>query len=383
MAQTILILGAGIGGIVAAERLRRRLPKEHRIVLVDRERTHVFAPSLLWLMTGDRRADTISRPLTRVQRRGVDLITGEIESIDPTDRSAVISGRTLQGDFLIIALGAELAPESVPGLFEAGHNFYTLAGAESLRTALDAFSGGRLIVLTASHPYRCPAAPYEAAMLIENSLRRRGLREQTELRMFAAEPGPMGVAGPEVSAAVRGLIEAKGIGYFPDHVIREADPEQRRLHFGNGVDAVFDLLAFVPPHRVPSVVQQAGLAAEGGYVAVDKHTLETSWERVYALGDVAGISLSHGKPLPKAGVFAHGQAEVVADNIAHAITGKGRTTTFDGHGACFVEIGDGRAGLGKGNFYADPAPDVRLRKPAWHWHMVKILFEQYWLRRWF
>jgi sulfide:quinone oxidoreductase len=229
MAQTILILGAGIGGIVAAERLRRRLPKEHRIVLVDRERTHVFSPSLLWLMTGDRKADAISRPLARIERRDIDLVRGEIESIDPSSRSTVVSGRKLQADYLIIALGAELAPESVPGLPDSGHNFYTLAGAEDLRTALERFTGGRVIVLTASHPYRCPAAPYEAAMLIEHALRRHGVREQTELRMFAAEPGPMGVAGPEVSAAVRRMIEAKGIGYFPDHVLREADPEQRRL----------------------------------------------------------------------------------------------------------------------------------------------------------
>jgi len=383
MGQTVLILGGGVGGLVAANELRKALPREHRVVLVERETSFVFAPSFLWLMTGDRAAEKISRPLARLQRRGIEVIHGEIERIDPQKREAVVGGQSLTGDYLVIALGAELAPETIPGLARAGHNFYTLAGAEALRDAFARFTGGRLLLLTAAPAYKCPAAPYEAAMLLEHACRKRKLREKTQIDLYAAEPGPMGVAGPEVSKAVRQMVEAKGITYHPEHQVKEVDPAARRLSFTNGAEASFDLLAYVPPHRAPKVVREAGLTGESGWVPVDRHTLETKHPRVYALGDVVAIPLALGKPLPKAGVFAHGEAEVVAKNIARAITGKGKGASFDGEGDCFIETGDGKAGFGKGNFYAEPVPQVKLHPPGLRWHAAKVLFEKDWLRRWF
>jgi sulfide:quinone oxidoreductase len=383
MGQTVLILGGGVGGIVAANELRKALPGEHRVVLVEREASFVFAPSFLWLMTGDRAAEKISRPLARLQRRGIEVIHGEIGRIDPQRREAVVDGQSLTGDYLVIALGAELAPEAIPGLARAGHNFYTLAGAEALRDAFARFTGGRLVLLTAAPAYKCPAAPYEAAMLLEHACRKRKLREKTQIDLYAAEPGPMGVAGPEVSKAVRQMVEAKGISYHPEHQVKEADPATRRLSFTNGAEASFDLLAYVPPHRAPKVVREAGLTGESGWVPVDRHTLETKYARVYALGDVVGIPLALGKPLPKAGVFAHAEAEVVARNITRAITGKGKSASFDGEGECFIETGDRKAGFGKGNFYAEPVPQVKIHPPRRHWHAAKVLFEKDWLRRWF
>ena len=382
MSQTILILGAGVGGLVAANELRRALPKEHRVVLVDRESSFVFAPSFLWLITGGRTAQKISRPLMRLQRKGIEVIQGQVERIDPDRREATVGGRTVAGDHMIIALGAELAPETIPGLAQAGHNFYMLAGAEALRDAFSAFDGGRIVVLTATPAYKCPAAPYEAAMLLEYACRKRKIRDRTQFDLYAAEPGPMGVAGPEVSKAVRQMVEAKGITYHPEHQVTEVDPGARKLRFANGVDAGYDLLAYVPPHRAPRVVREAGLVGESGWVVVDRHTLQTRFERVYALGDVVAIPLKLGKPLPKAGVFAEGQAEAVAKNIVHAITGKGEAAVFNGDGECFIETGDGKAGFGKGNFYAEPVPQVKIRPPAYRWHAAKVLFEKYWLRHW-
>lgn len=381
--QTILILGGGVGGLVAANRLRGWLPKQHRVVLVEREERHLFSPSLLWLMTGDREAERIERPLDRLGRKGIEVVRGEVERIDPTERAAVVSGRVLTGDHLVIPLGAELAPETIPGLAEAGHNFYTRAGAESLRDALMSLRAGRLVVLTAAPAYKCPAAPYEAAMLLEHALRRRKARAQVQIDLYAAEPGPMGVAGPEVSAAVRQMVEQEGIAYHPGHQVTAVDPNARRITFANGASAAFDLLAFVPPHRAPRPVREAGLVGESGWISVDRHTLETQHPRVYAMGDVTAIPLQLGKPLPKAGVFAHGQAEVVARNIARAVAGTGEPASFDGHGECFIETGDGRAGFGKGNFYGEPVPVVRMHRPARRWHWGKVLFEKDWLRRWF
>ncbi len=383
MGRTVLILGGGVGGLVAANALRKALSAENRIVLVEREASFAFAPSFLWLMTGGRTAEKISRPLARLEKKGIEVVRGEIEKIDAERREAVVNGRTLAGDFVIIALGAELAPETVPGLAEAGHDFYTRQGAESLRDALAGFGGGKLVVLTAAPAYKCPAAPYEAAMLLEHHCRKRKIREATRIELFAAEPGPMGVAGPEVSRGVRQMVEAKGIAYHPEHQVKEVDPASRRIEFTNGVEAAYDLLAYVPPHRAPRVVREAGLTGESGWMAADRHTMETSHERVYALGDVVSIPLALGKPLPKAGVFAHAEAEAVAKNIARAITGKGKPAAFDGAGECFVETGDGKAGFGRGNFYAEPAPQVKLHPPGRHWHTAKVLFEKEWLRRWF
>jgi len=381
--QTILVLGGGFGGLTAAVELRKRLSKQHHIVLVDRSERHLFTPSFLWLITGQRRADKISRPLERLKRKGIDVIKGEIERIEPTTHRIVVNGTTLEGDYLIIALGAELAPETIPGLAEAGHTFYDLAGAEALRTELSRFKTGRLVLLTATPAYKCPAAPYEAAMLLEYYFRRRKLRHEVKIDLYAAEPGPMGVAGPEVSQAVRQMVESRGIVYHPKHQVVSVDPKAHRLSFSNGTQAEFDLLAYVPPHRVPRVVRDAGLVGESGWVAVDRHTLITRFERVFAIGDIAAIPLKLGKPLPKAGVFAHGEAKVVAKNIARSIMGKGESAEFDGHGGCFIETGDGKAGFGKGNFYAEPLPDVKLHAVSRSWHIGKILYEKSWLYQWF
>ena len=383
MAQSILILGGGVGGLVAANALRKALPKKHRVILVEREPAFVFAPSLLWLMTGGRTADQISRPLTGLEKKGVEVVRGEIQRIDAERREVLVNGRILGGDFLIVALGAEFGADTIPGLAQAGHNFYTLAGAAALRDALTSFAGGRLLVLTAAPAYKCPAAPYEAAMLLEYHCRKRKIRTGTQLDLYAAEPGPMGVAGPEVSKAVRQMVEAKDIAYHPEHQIAEVDPSVRRLKFANATETTCDLLAYVPPHRAPRVVRESGLTAEGGWMAVDRLTMQTRYERVYAIGDVVSIPLKLGKPLPKAGVFAHAEAEVVAKNIVRAITGKGRPAAFDGLGECFIETGDGKAGFGKGDFYAEPVPEMKLHPPGRHWHAAKVLFEKDWLRRWF
>ncbi|MBL8960878.1 MAG: NAD(P)/FAD-dependent oxidoreductase [Gemmatimonadetes bacterium] len=381
-AKTVLVLGGGVGGIVAANHLRRRLPRQHRVILVDRERAHLFQPSLLWLAVGDRTPASIQRPLERLLQKGIEVITGEITEIDPTTRTIRAGGQDVSGDALIVALGADLAPDAIPGLAAAGHNLYTLEGATTFRGALAACRGGRIVVLTAAPAYKCPAAPYEAIMLVEAAMRRRGTRGECVLDLYAAEAGPMGVAGPHVSAAVRSVVESKGISYHPLHQVVTVDPVGRRLAFANGATAEFDLLAYVPPHRVPAVVGASGLVDESGWVPVNRETFETRFQGVYAIGDVTIVPLTMGKPLPKAGVFAHGQAEVVASNVVWLWTGAGGRRTFSGEGQCFLETGDGRAGLGAGNFYGEPTPVVTLRRPSRWWHWGKVLFERRWLRQW-
>lgn len=391
-AKTIAILGGGVGGVVTATTLREKLPAQHRVIIVDRERDHLFAPSLLWLMTGRRSVDKIRRPLGRLTNKGIEVKHADIERIDPGTRRVQLGERTsgdangsemeLDADYLVVSLGAELAPDTIPGLEEAGHNFYTLAGADDFRAAFEKFSGGRIIVLTATPAYKCPAAPYEAAMLIKDHCNKRGIGDKTKVDLYAAEPGPMGVTGPEVSAGVRRMVEDKGITFHPEHQVTEVDPQAGRITFDNGATADFDLLAYVPPHRAPRVVREAGLIDDSGWVPVNRNTMDTLFPGVYAIGDVTGISLKMGKPLPMAGVFAEREGEVVATNIALDITGQGEPASFNGYGQCFVEAGGGKAGFGRGDFYAEPTPQIQLFKASRRWHVGKVMFEKNWFRRW-
>jgi len=306
-----------------------------------------------------------------------------VTAIDPEGRRVVTSAGELTGDYLIIALGAELAHKAVPGWKPAAINFYCLKGAEMTRSALASFQGGRLAIVVAATPFKCPAAPYEAAMLIADSFARSGLREKTALHVYTPEPLPMPVAGPVLGNAVRQMLADRGIAFHPNLKLERVDGEAHALMFADGERAEFDLLLGVPPHRAPAVVRESGLVSEAGWIPVDPRTLKTRCERVYAIGDITTIMLPVGKPLPKAGVFAHYEAETVARNIAAEIQGKKPEHTFNGHGYCFLELGAGRAGFASGDFYAVPAPVVNMQRPAYHWHWGKVLFERWWLSHWF
>ncbi|ACL66412.1 FAD-dependent pyridine nucleotide-disulphide oxidoreductase [Anaeromyxobacter dehalogenans 2CP-1] len=382
MNERVLVLGGGVGGNVVAAELRRLLPPEHRITVVERSDTFVLGASLLRLIVGEARPEDVTRAIAGLSRQGIEVVIGEVERIDPEARRVTVGARQLEADHLVVALGADLDAAAIAGLVEAGHSFYALEGAVALRDALARFDGGRIVVLTAAPAYKCPAAPYEAAMLIEGSLRRRGVRGRSSIDLYAAEPAPMGVAGPAVSAAVRGLLGAKGIAYHPEHQVVRADASARRLHFSSGASTDYDLLAFVAPHRAPRAVREAGLTGESGWIPVDRATLRTRFERVWAIGDVTGIPLKMGKPLPKAATFARGEAEVVARAIASEVTGGEPAGAYAGMGECWVETGGGMAAFGHGDFFAEPTPAVSLEPPGVEAHRAKEAWEREWLGRW-
>lgn len=380
--RTVVILGGGIGGQVAANVLRKSLNQDYRVILVDRKLEFVFSPSLLWVMVGQRRIDQISRPLDLLSKKGIEVRQAEVTQIDPGKKTVVAGEQTLPYDDLIISLGADLAPESVPGLKEEAHIFYEPAGARSLLEAARSFSGGRVALLVAATPFKCPAAPYEAAMLLDDYFKKRGLHKKYEIAVYTPEPLPMPVAGPAVGNAVREMIEGRGVAFHPGVKIASIHAPSKELLFEGGQRARYDLLVAVPPHRVPRVVKESGLTGESGWIPVDAQILKTEHEGLYAIGDNTAILLPIGKPLPKAGVFAHYQAEVVAKNIAAQIEGSRPSHLFNGRGYCFLETGGGRAGFASGAFFATPEPQVAMRRPAFYWHWGKVLFERWWLKHW-
>ncbi len=228
-------------------------------------------------------------------------------------------------------------------------------------------------------PYKCPAAPYETALLLDDYLRQQGIRDRCEMAVYTLETLPMGVAGPAMGQAVVGMLEAKDIQFYPQLDLDHIDVAGKKIGFSNRDPAPFDLLAGVPPHRPPQMVKESALANEAGWVPVNKRTMQTSFENVYAIGDVTAIKLANGMALPKAGVFAEGQALAVARRIAEEISGVGAQAEYDGLGFCWIEMGGGSAGFASGEFYAEPDPVVPLPRSGRMWHWGKILFEKYWL----
>ncbi|MER2598458.1 MAG: FAD/NAD(P)-binding oxidoreductase [Caldilineales bacterium] len=377
--KTILILGGGVGGIVTANALRQRLGAEHRVVLVDKQGEYLFSPSLLWVMVGQRRPGQITKDLRRMVRPGVEVVQAAVQAIEPSSGRVRMDGQELAYDYLVVALGADLAPEALPGYSAAAHNFFALDGAASLWQALTRFQGGRVVVLVSTLPYKCPAAPYEAAILLDDALRHRDLRSRCAVEVFTPEVLPMPVAGPAMGEAVVQMLTAREISFHAQRQVQHIDDEAKELVFADGQREPFDFLAAVPPHRPPAALQGSALTNQAGWVLVDKHTLQTRFDNVYAVGDATTITLANGKPLPKAGTFAHAQAEVVAERIAADIQGESSAVEFDGTGYCWLETGGGSAGFTSGHFYAEPDPMVPLPRAGRPWHWGKVMFERYWL----
>jgi sulfide:quinone oxidoreductase len=380
----ILVLGGGIGGVVVVNALSKKLSKEHEITLVDRRTEHRFPPSYPWLMMGWREPHKVTRSLNLLDKKGIRIINSEVLKIDPSNRLVKTSTKNFEYDYLVVALGADLSPETIPGFSDKAHHIYELEDAIRFGEALRSFSGGTVAAGVSSLPFKCPAAPYEAAFFMDYHFRRKGIRDRVDFHFFTAEGRPMGVAPPEIGNIVKEMLEGRGITYHPNLKLSNVDSEKGEITFEEGKSINFDLLFAIPPHLPPKAVRESDLAGESGWISVDRGTLKTKYDDIFALGDVTKIMLAVGKPLPKAGVFAHGQGEVVAQNIVSNIQGGGKRE-FDGWGECFLEVGYGKAGMVRGNFYAEPTPDVKMRWPRlsrmWHWS--KILFEKYWFWRWF
>src|SRR3989338_11557546 len=229
--KQILILGGGIGGLVAANKLRKKLGKEHKIILIDKNDKHIYAPSFLWVMQGKRNAEKIQKPLKRLKRKGIDFVNEKVVKIEPEKNIVKTNKNDFNYDYLIIALGAELVPENIKGLSQAGNNLYKIEEVERLRKDLKEFKGGKVAIVISSLHFKCPAAPYEAAFLLDEYFSKKRIREKTEINIFTPEILPMPAAGPENGKIIKSMLESRNISFTPKVQLVSVDSDKKELKF--------------------------------------------------------------------------------------------------------------------------------------------------------
>jgi sulfide:quinone oxidoreductase len=381
LGKQILILGGGFGGLAASHELRNGLSSEHKITLVDRQPIFLMGLTKLWILNGTRGVGETPGNRTSLTRRGIDFLEGEVNSIDLKNRKVQVGKQHLPYDYLIIALGAEYSIASTPGFSEFALNLYTESGCAEIRDSLQSFDSGTLTILVCGLPFKCPPAPYEATMIIDDVLRKRGVREKIRLQIVTPEPHPLTILGLDAGKRVVQLLEERSIDYHPSHKVSEI--RKKRIMTEDGKQIQSDLIFAIPVHVVPPVLREAGLVDQSGWVPVNSSTMETSTPQVYAIGDSAGTKIPKGSLLPRAGVLAEEQGKVVARNIVHEIEGRGEPTTFAGKGACYLEVGSGKAALVKADFYAQPSPTWEFSAPNEEGYSLKQRFLKDRIEAWF
>jgi len=381
MSGRTLILGGGFGGIGAAVELRSLLGDDHEVVLVDRKPEFVMGLRKLWELVGIGTVAEGSRARSLLARHGITFVEADISAIDPAARAADTSEGRLDGDQLVVALGAVGRPDLVPGLADHGHDVWSFAGVPEAAEALREFDGGRIVVLIAGAPYPCPPAPYECVLHLDEHLRERDLRGRSELAVVTLQPLLLPNAGREGSDWMGERLEERGIAHRT--AAKTERVEEKRVVLADGDEEPFDLLIAIPPHRPPDVVASSGMVAEHGWIAVDRGTLATEHDGVYAVGDSILIPLPNGMPLPKAGVMAERQGLRVARSIAARLLGEDDPSLFNGTGFCPVELGANEAAFVEGDWYAEPEPVIRIKGPSAGLAAEKRAFERDHLERWF
>ena len=374
----ILILGGGVGGTLTANLLIRKLRRQVKagevtITVVDQTGQHTYQPGFMYIALGGERAEKLQRPERSLLDPRVSLVVGEVEKIDePSQTVHLVDGERLAYDYLVLATGSRILPQAIEHFDTEAHHFYSAEAALELRKALDAFSGGRIVIGIAGMPYKCPPAPLEVAFLIEAELRQRGLREKSELHFCS----PIGRAFTieSVSEMATPILEQKGIELHTFFNVETIDAARHVVQSLEGEELPYDLLILVPPHKGQQFLMVSGLApAPGGWLPTDRATLQVGGRpNVYALGDATDL------PLSKAGSTAHFEAPVVTERIVAAIEGRTidrKHGSYLGKVMCFFEIGDGKGTLLQFDYEHPPRPP----KPNQLWHLGKIVFNKtYW-----
>lgn len=354
--KRLVILGAGTGGTIMANKMRESLSREEwSITIVDKEKTHYYQPGFLFIPFGIYKEEDVIKSRGDFIPSGVESIYQEIEEIKAEENKVLLSdGKVLPYDYLIIATGTRIAPEETPGMMEElWHkkifDFYTLEGASALGRFFKTWTGGDLVINVAEMPIKCPVAPLELAMYADWFFSERGLRDKVNIKYVTPLPGAF--TRPRASKILGGLMEEKNIEIIPNYNIMEVDNEKQLIRDYAGEEVSFDVLVTVPPHSGDPLIGKSGLGDDLDFVPTDKHTLRSEkHENIFVLGDASNI------PTSKAGSVVHFSADILHENLICAIEGRPFTASYDGHSNCYIETGYGKGALIDFNYETEPLP---------------------------
>jgi sulfide:quinone oxidoreductase len=352
----VLVLGAGFGGLELSTMLSEELGDDIELTLIDKSDAFVFGFSKLDVMFGRATLDAVRLPYRDIAKPGVLILRETITAIDPVARSVRTDAGVHEADFLVVALGADYDLDATPGLAEGGNEFYSVAGAQRLAGVIPTFSRGHALIGVCGAPFKCPPAPSECALLLDDELTARGVREDCQIS-FVIPLGTPVPPSPETSAALIEEFAARDITLIPGRRVSALDPGRGVAILDDDTELSFDLFLGVPKHRAPAVVIASGMT-EDGYVPVDPATLQTRYPGVYAVGDVATAGV------PKAGVFAEGAARVVAQTLIAQLRGGEPPGPHLGQGTCYIEFGQGRVGSVDIDFLSGPTRTGTFNPPS-------------------
>jgi len=374
MSTHVVILGAGFGGLELSARLAAA-GVDVAITLIDKNEGFVFGFSKFELMFGRQELDDVSLYYRDIVTPGVQFHQELVTSIDPTTRRVVTDRNSYDADVLVVALGAEYDLDVPPGFREGGYEFYSIAGALRVREVLPSFTSGRAVVGVLGEPYKCPPAPCEGAMLLDEYLTERGVRPDIEISVVSPWGMPIPASQP-ASQAILDRFAERNIAFIPDQVVTGLDPAKKVALLRDGGSLPYDLFLGVPIHRVPAVVAESGLAVDG-WIPVEKTNLATRFPNVYAIGDVTSA------PVPKAGVFAESAGRAVAEHLIAELRGGGSPTPYDGAGTCYIEFGDRKVGRVDADFLTGPGVTAPFYGPSLEKAEEKREFAVIRRQRWF
>ena len=356
MSTRIVILGAGFGGLELSTMLSEALGDTVDVTLIDKSDAFVFGFSKLDVMFGRTMPDAVRLAYREIAKPGVRVVRETVTAIDPEARRVTTDAGIHEADVLVIALGADYDMDATPGLAEGGNEFYSVAGAERLAGIIPTFSQGHAVIGVCGAPFKCPPAPSECALLLDDELTARGVRDACQIS-FVIPLGTPVPPSPETSAALMKEFAERDITLISSRRVSALDPGRSVAVLDDGSELPFDLFLGVPKHCAPDVVIASGMT-EDGYVPVDSATLATRFPGVYAVGDVATAGV------PKAGTFAEGAARIVAQTLIATLRGGERPGPYLGRGTCYIEFGRGRVGSVDIDFLSGPTRTGSFNAPS-------------------
>lgn len=370
MPTRVIVLGGGVGGTLAANLISKQLGADGTVSVIDPVGMHVYQPGFLYVALGQANGRWLAQDERHLLRDAVQMVIDRAVKIDPAQRTVTLArGNTLAYDYLVVATGSRLAREEIPGLIEGAHDFYSLEGAIRLREALRTFAGGRIVMGVAGIPYKCPPAPVEFVFMLEEFLRKRGIREKSTITL--ASPLTRAFTIETTSKVVQPILERRGIELATFFNVEAVLPDKKLVTSIEGEELPYDLLVLVPPHRGAQVIDESGLGDERGWVPVSRATLQHErFDTIFAIGDATNL------PISKSGSTAHFEAPVVASQIAARVRGTKPKENYGGRVMCFLETGRRQATTIRFDYDHPPVSP----KPSQLWHYAKWAFNRvYWV----